>query len=446
MNKLLNYYIPILSLLFTTVLMAKNTDQNFDYRRSSLHMILIESDDFPEKNAVLESWKNYPFPEKYNKHTMPFYSFNADSFKISDEELLSLGYLKDTLKDEIAIASAELTRTNLKYLNDNQTIAVILPSESDIYRIKIDKCLKEENLAQQCAASWFNRNDSTGFNMNLVQERGFYNATEMEAGIAMGQVRGLASLGDAGEELISNTFLTFTKLEFVENEPIARAFRDKALKATDIKLAGSPDLVIEMAKIPIYKAYDKAKEGYSLWSKSWLFKFEWNDSIANIFYNDLWSNPDAFDTTRLFSFTFVGEQYNQSLVTFSLTEQRTHNQIIDIALVRNVDNAFAKLQKKNDVFKPKVPVVSSDPIIAQIGMKEGLEGGERFEVLEMTMNKKTGYTEYKRVGSVTVNKKHVWDNRYNAGMEKMENTSETLGTEFKGPKDIYPGMLLKQIN
>jgi hypothetical protein len=180
-----------------------------------------------------------------------------------------------------------------------------------------------------------------------------------------------------------------------------------------------------------------------------LYRLNWNDSISAVFYNDLWSNPSAFDKTDLFSLEFVGTQYNQSLVTFKLGETRTQEQIIDLALVRNVDNAFAELQKDNDVFKPKVPVLTGNPITAQIGMKEGLVGGETFDVLEMTLNEKTGYTEYKKVGSVTADKKIIWDNRYNAG-EKVEQLLDKDGnpisaTLFKGGKSIQPGMLLKQV-
>jgi len=81
-------------------------------------------------------------------------------------------------------------------------------------------------------------------------------------------------------------------------------------------------------------------------------------------------------------------------------------------------------------------------------MKEGLEGGEQFDVLEMVLNQKTGRTEYKVVGSATVDKKIVWDNRYNAG-DKSEvvldkNGAPITATLFKGGKNIQPGMLLKQ--
>jgi hypothetical protein len=194
------------------------------------------------------------------------------------------------------------------------------------------------------------------------------------------------------------------------------------------------------------KVYEKTKEGYSLWSKTWLYRLNWNDSIAAVFYNDLWSNPTAFNESKLFSLEFVGVQYNQSLVTFKIGEERTEEQIIDLALVRNIDNSFAELQKDHDVFKPKVPVLTSDPITAKIGMKEGLTGGEKFDVLEMVFDQKTGKTEYKKVGTIQADKKVIWDNRYNLGEQTTDNDGDAItATPFKGSKSIQPGMLLIQV-
>ena len=81
-------------------------------------------------------------------------------------------------------------------------------------------------------------------------------------------------------------------------------------------------------------------------------------------------------------------------------------------------------------------------------MKEGLEGGEKFDVLEMTLNSQ-GLTEYKKVGSVSVDKEAIWDNRYNAGGKPEVETLDSEGkpitaTRFKGGKKVESGMLLKQ--
>ncbi len=96
-----------------------------------------------------------------------------------------------------------------------------------------------------------------------------------------GQSRGVAALGDAGEELIKNTFVTFTKLEFLENEPVARVVRDVAKDEIAKSMAGKPQILIDKAMQAADAAYEKAKEGYSLWSKTWLYQLNWNDSTSN---------------------------------------------------------------------------------------------------------------------------------------------------------------------
>lgn len=449
MKKLIYTVLTVACLVGTTQTFAQESSKDFKYRRSSLSMILIESESFPNKDAVMSSWNNYPLPDKYNNHNIDLKSFNINSIVLSEQDLLKAGFLNDTLKNPLKIAKAIGSLKPVKYLNAEQTIAVVMPTEKQEYQLKIDKVMQDNKLANKLVAKWFNRNDAGKFDMSLIQERGFYNASELEASIAQGQTKGLASLGDAGEELIRNTFVTFTKLEFIENEPAAAIVRDAAKIETAKSMAGKPQMLIDKALQALDATYEKTKEGYSLWSKTWLYQLNWNDSISAIFYNDLWSNPSAFDKSDLFSLEFVGVQYNQSLVTFKIGETRTQEQIINLALVRNVDNAFAQLQKENDVFKPKVPVLTINPITAQIGMKEGLTGGESFEVLEMTLNPKTGLTEYKKVGTATADKKVIWDNRYNGG----EQVEQVLGkdgnpisaTPFKGGKKIQPGMLLKQV-
>jgi hypothetical protein len=437
----------LLFALFTGFsLSAQEAASDMKYRRSSLSMVLIESENFPNKDAVMSSWGNYPFPDKYNKHNVDTKSVNLDAIKLTDSELLAAGFLKDTLKNPLQLLKAAVKP--VRYLNSEQTIAVVLPSENEEYRLKIDKMIKESKLANKLVASWFNLKDGK-FDMSLIQERGSYNASQLEAGVASGQVGGIDKiLGDAGEELIKNTFITFTKLNFVENEPIARAIRDAAKVEVAKQLAGKPQFLMDKAMQGLDKVYDKTKEGYSLWSSTWLFKLNWDETTANTFYSEIWNTPSKLGTSDLFSLEFVNFQKNMSLVTFKLGETRSQEQIIDLALVRNVDNAFAKLQKENDVFKPKVPVLTTKPVTAQIGMKEGIEGGEKFEVLEFGVDDKTGLTVYKKVGTVKVDKKQVWDNRYNAGQKPEKEQLDKEGnpvsaTLFKGKVPF--GALLKQV-
>jgi len=447
MHKLSVTLLIILSISFTGKIDAQG-EQDFKYRRSSLSMILIESDNFPSKQAVMKSWSSYPFPDKYNKHDIAFKSIDINNIKLSEKELLVINAKNEAKESALEAAKAVNSFSPVKGSGPSTILDMSILGEKQEYQLKIDRVIHEERIAKKLVARWFNNSSNGKFDMKLIQERGFYNASEMEASIAKGQTRGLASLGDAGEELLRNTFVTFTKFDFVENEPVARKVRDESKESLAKNMATSPKILRDKANKEVDELYDRTKEGYSLWSKTWLYRLNWNDSIATIFYKDLWPNPKAFDKSDLFSLEFVGVQYNQSLVTFKLGEKRTQEQSIDLVLVRNVDHAFAELQKDNDVFKPKVPVLTVNPITAQIGTKEGLSGGEHFDVLEMEFNPKTGTTEYKTIGSATADKKLIWDNRYNAG-EKVEpvldkDGSPITATPFKGSKNIQPGMLLIQ--
>jgi len=401
-------------------------DKDFKYNRSSLHLVLIESESFPRKKVVMDSWENYPFPDKYDKLDVNLTAFDPAKIPLSDEEIRDAGY--STNPSDLEMRLKDIT-------------AGIYDPKDKLMPLKIEKVINKTHLARQLVAQWFDLGDDSTFDMQLVQDRGYYNATEMEAAIAKKSVRGLASLADAGEELINNTFVVFSKLYFTPNEPVAKLFYQKAL--SDAGKIGNV-FARMVAKKAAKAAYKKAKKGYSVWTLSWLYKLVWNPTIANTFYQTMWTDPKAFENSDIFKMEYVGRQGSRSLVTFSLTKNRTENEIIDVATVRNIDNTFAKLQKEYDVFKPKVPVLTSQPLTAQIGMKEGLEGGEQFDVLEMSVDCDTYRTQYDVVDRVRVDKSMVWDNRYKAGLE--ENTSSLDATHFTGANGkVAVGMLLKQI-
>jgi len=46
------------------------------------------------------------------------------------------------------------------------------------------------------------------------------------------------------------------------------------------------------------------------------------------------------------------------------------------------------MQATYEVFKPKFPVLTNPPLTAGFGLKEGLKGGEKFELLETVWNEK----------------------------------------------------------
>ena len=143
---------------------------------------------------------------------------------------------------------------------------------------------------------------------------------------------------------------------------------------------------------------------------------------------------------------YIGSEKSSTLVTFSLKSKRSEQETIILATNRNNENVFAKLQKEYEVFKPKTPLYSGDPITAKIGIKEGIEGGDKFEVLEQTQDPTTGLTKYIRKGIITVDKNNIWDNRFSLGDEEdAGDKSKVDRTTFKGGNKYFAGMLIRQI-
>ncbi|WP_353151043.1 hypothetical protein [Flavobacterium sp.] len=422
---------------------AQETPVDVKYRRSSLHTMVVESDNFPKKEVVLKAFNESPFPEKYNEHTIGEKSFDPAKYTLTAEEKASI--YKPSKMGKLLSAAAEIS----------------IDSVNKELPLRIQKYLTKERIANKLVAKWFNRQSDGSFDWNLVADRGVFNASFLETKNAQKSSDGEALLKTAGFELIGNTFIVINKFKFYANEPVAAAIRDVAKAQIISNMAGSPQFLIDKANKGLDAVYEKTKEGYSIFATSFLYKLVWNDTISNTFFTEMYMEKDnldpkkkeAFDKTDLFKLEFVGDESASGLVTFSFKEKRTEEQVITLSTKRIIDNVYAKLQKKYDVFKTKTPLYTGYPITAKIGTKEGLEGGEKFEVLEQNIDEKTGVATYKNIGTIKVDKDLIWDNSYNDGLGQVETASEEGKdkkqvidrTTFDGGKKFYSGLLIRQI-
>lgn len=434
-------YLTLWLLVFTIQIsiaqVSPDGSPELKYKRSSLITMLIDNDAFPKRDTVIKAYNNAPFPDKYNDHSIGIKTMTFQDYTITNEERIAFG-----LKPKSTFALALSNNDSTDYKNSE------LP-------LLISKYFKQNKIANKIVSKWFDRSEDGTFDMNLIAERGNYDATEMDANVAKSSARGLATLSDAGQELIGNTFIVCSKLNFISNEKTAAVVHETAYKIAEQNLTGFGLLA---AKIAADVVYNKAKVGYTVWTHSFLFKLNWNDSIESVFYQDYWldkgkadvTKKEKFDNSDLFNLQYIGSANSSSIVTFSFKKgqsKRTEDEVIAFSTVRNVEHVFSKLQKEFDVFMPKVPLYSGSPITAKIGMKEGLDGGEKFEVLEQVLNSKTGLTEYNKVGEIKVNKKLIWDNRYQMGIADADKSDKVLDrTTFDGPDNkFFAGMLIKQI-
>lgn len=372
-----------------------------NYRRSSLYTLMVSDDSREHTNVIKDAFGNFPLPEKFNDHNIGPYLIQTEA----------------GIKDQ----------TN-----------------------NISNFLNTSNVAKGMVSKWFNRSDLGGFDVDLISERGSYNASDLEVKIAKNSERGLAMLSDAGEELIGNSFVIINDYKFTNKEEVAKKAGGLLKGLSKIaSLAGYSDVanVANYASVGI----GVVGKGYVIKTTAYLYKLVWNEEIASVFYNDYWvedenidiGKKEAFENSDIFKLKLVGTESAWADIQSTVFTKKSDEDIIRIATVKATDHAIAKLQRKFEEFRTKSPLLSGDPISAKIGLKEGIEKGDKYEVLEQIINK-DGKTEYKRVGIIKVEKNKIWDNRY---MAKEETKSELEYTVFSGAKNKYfAGMLIRQIN
>lgn len=406
------------------------------YRRSSIYTLILDDAGLVKADIIKTAFMNAPVPDKYNDHNLSIKSFDPKAYAVSDTSKSKKKKKSSFGKAWVSSATGGLVDT---------TDITDLPQ-------RIQKFFDDNNIPNGLVAKWFNRDNNGGFNMNLIGERGSWDASEMQANVAKSSARGTAMLADAGEELIGSTFVVVTRLKYIDKKDIAKATKN-AMSLIG-KFGGAyAARATQLASV----AVDAAAKGYVVQSTSYLYKLTWNDSIAAVFYKDYWMNPSevnlvkkaAFDTTSLFNLELVGTEKAWADVQSSVFSKQPEDTLIKRATVNSVDAVIAKLQKKYDVFKTKTPLYSVNPLSAKIGLKEGLEAGDKFEVLEQVMNENTNKTEYIRRGVIKVEKGKIWDNRYMAAEDHPQDTASTEPpldkTYFKGSDKYFPGMLIRQI-
>jgi hypothetical protein len=280
----------------------------------------------------------------------------------------------------------------------------------------IEQYLNNKGVARDLVAKWFNRDENGNFNMDLIAERGQYNASEIDVKVAQSSVRGKAMLADAGRELIGNTFVIVYDYKYTNKEEQAKK-RGGVLDflSTAASIAGYDDVANIVQGVRV--ASDVVGKGYFVRTTSYLYRLVWNDDVANEFYTYLWndasdSDPkrkELFDRSDLFKLEYVGSEKSRNNLQSTIFTSKSDNELIEIATTRAVDKNIGKLQKTYEEFRVKTPLLSTDPIAAQIGTKEDIERGDKFEVLEQILDE-DGTTYYDKIGTIKVQK--VWDNAY----------------------------------
>ena len=403
-----NIFIMLLCLLTSSRGIVAQTEVA-DYRRSSIYSILVNHSEQSFASEIKDAFLQIPVPAKYNDHNL--------SVKVI------------TMGKKLKGAGSS---------NENQ---------------EITDFLRDNKVASRLVARWFNRDASTGAcDMELVKERGLYNATEFDKQIASRSARGIALLQDAGEELIGNTFVLVNDIRYVDKNARAKNV------STGLKILGS--IASVATGVSVDNLTDNVGDmietikGFSVKINTFLYRLEWTEEQAGLFYQEQYSAvPDEtkrqkFEEARgSYSLRYVGKVESRGGTTsFMGINEEQPVVMVRKACQRAIDENVVDLQRNYEEFRTKTPLISTEPLTAYVGMKEGVAEKSKFEVLEV-IELEDGTRKYERVGVIEPMANLIWDNRYMAVEEGAPGA--TLGfTTFRkvSGKDFTKGMLIREID
>lgn len=465
MNKKL--FLVILAAAFLAAPISAKRKVTKMYQRPSLHMVLINTDE-PTSDQVADlvpqiavAWDEYEIPALYNEFPIEFKSMNGGSPKGGMMELITRYGTYDKLKG--------------LDMKDLQAIDSLKSGKMYILDMK-DRCDAVGNeIAHQLLAYWFNIQPDGTYSLDTISKYACYSATQvaaLDAAANTNEGAQVTLLNDLMDPTIANSYVAFSKIALYANEPVAAFTRDLAiiigeLSQTIAEQAGAPGagFIAPAAKAAAEIAYKAAKEGYSAYCTSLLYKLAWNDSIYAEFAKLLKpadpSNPwnGSIDLAAFkampFSLEFVNSDQCQNVVTRTVGNKNEDNAgLTRIAIKKNLNKQIVRLQNKNEEFKPMVPIVEIQPkyIVADMGTKESVRENEVFNVIAPEVDNR-GVFKYKVVGQVKVKKGTIWDNEAVDMAETADNASAMqeevaiVGTQLVGAgvKAAQPGMFVKRV-
>ena len=413
----------------------KTVEQRMEYDRSSLAMCMIYHSEDEFGAAIDSAYHAMPFPDKYDDHNIGL-------------ERIDNAYFTGVRKDnQPGLIKAQYgKKLNAKDLEKNAEA--------------LENLINQSRVANYMIAKWFGLYDGDTCNMELIKYRGQYNATELDVSLANQSARGLAMLSDAGEQLIANSYLLINDMTYATAEE-----RAAAAKAALSIIGGLFDAVmgtdIGRTVANVGGAIADGFTGFAVKNHSYLFRLNWTDELANVFYNEYWMTEpdpvklDKFLKDERFTMRYVAHEYECSEKTVAKGKKVDREKLIKMVCTRSIDKNIAALQLQYEDFKVKTPVYEevfnekgkSLGYAVKIGLKEGITDKSTFQVVRKEIDPQTNKTKYRYVATLKPVKGNIWDNRFMAA-EDDDNKDQaaaaltyTLMKKTSGG-EVLPGMLV----
>ena len=455
MKKVFLFY---LILIFSSSIGAKDLETDV-YRRNSLCNFFIGESDVSNGygQMVGDCLLKYVISDKFNDHCLSQKFMSIANTQYTKDELNAIYPSSKQKKDNLlrSLDNQLISSVNSNSTNAQKKSAATLKAQWEKkdrryeFGARALHWLNENHIASLLVAQWFNAKaekvDGSHYDMQLIQDRGAYNASELEKLRSKESVRGDALLKDAGMELIPNTYVTVTYFTVKTAKEVSQADDwDSSWTTTMFEVIRAVN--------PAWRSNADVK-AFWVESTTFLFKLNWDEETENKFLTDYWDQDyNKLATSNDFSLKYMGYVESNGCGYPLPGKENDDVGILSMALYDAIDNGVAKLQKEYEDFKIKVPLieVNGKDATAFIGLKEGLEKNTKFEVLERVYNEKSNIFRYKIVGNLKIDKSRVWENREmiegirrsQSSVEPNPNVDRTYLLGANG--SMAPGMLIRQ--
>ena len=419
----------------TTTTPEKTAEQRMEYDRSSLTLLMVYHPEDEFGAAIDSAYHAMPFPDKYDDHALGFERIDNSTIT---------GVQKG---NKVGLIKAQYgKKLNAKDLEKNSQA--------------LEDLLNNNHIANYMIAKWFGLYESEVCNTNLIQERGQYNATELDVALATQSARGLAMLSDAGEQLIGNTYVLVNDMTYATAEE-----RAQAAKVALSVIGGLFDAImgtnIGRNVAQVGGAIADGFTGFAVKNHSYLFRLNWNEETAAIFYNEYWmQEPDPEKLQKFlkddrFKVNYVAHEYECSEKTVAKGKKVDREKLIKMVCARSIDKNIAALQLQYEDFKVKTPVYEevfnekgkSIGYAVKIGLKEGITEQSSFQVVRKEVDPETNKTKYRYVATLKPVKGKIWDNRFMAAEDDDNKDKDAAALSYTLMKktsggEVLPGMLV----
>jgi hypothetical protein len=392
---------------------------------------LIFSVSSPAQNAAVAGAKIKPqqVETEYDRNSLDYLMLDYGDNGFND--LLKKSFLSIKVNDKF-----DDNTTERRFLKPPVTREEILkslffnPTTGNNITDRIGKLLVTGRYSNDIIAKWFSRRSDGSFGVELLQQRGLYNATDADVKAANSSKLGLAKIMDSGEQLLNKSYIiVFDVSDLISKEEYYNRL-DKNSKTP--------------AK--------RDKNGFQGNVNAYIYKLNFNDSINAVFWQQLWADQgdpklkekkQAFDNfsfpvkyiTRLTT-SAEASQYNPGEPAAPKI-QATRDQLMTEFVNSGINNALMVLDRNIEDFRVKTVLYGTRPLRAKIGMKENLRIDQRYFVYEMRQ-KNDGDIKANRRGVIRATHKII-DNR-----QVATGQSETSVFYQVAGKRLDAGMLLQQ--